>query len=328
MRQAFRLRRDSDGPGRIVLTLVTLLLVAAAWVALIVRAVSWDAQWLLVLASVVHYVLWLAPLGLLLAVLNRRLVTAGVAALATALVVVVQFPPTLADDAPTGTRVRVLQANLKVGGADPAALVRRVRDEKVELLATEELTDTAAVKLVAAGLATLLPYRYLRPLPDGGSGSGIWSRWPLSGQQDVPGFWLGTVRARVATPDGPITFLAVHLTPPWPFPQRRWLDEMPRLRALLREQPTDGPVIAAGDYNATVDHAQFRDLLGDGFSDAADDAGEGYLPSYPNDRWYGPVIGIDHVLLRDATGTSARTLELPGSDHRALLVDVAPRREG
>ncbi|GAB2458138.1 endonuclease/exonuclease/phosphatase family protein [Jatrophihabitans fulvus] len=236
------------------------------------------------------------------------------------------MPATVARTAPDGRTVTVLQANLKVGSADPQALVRTVREHRVDVLATEELTTAAARRLTAAGLARTLPYRYLRPLPDGGSGTGIWSRWPLSDERDLDGFYLGTVRATAATPDGPLSVVAVHLTPPWPFPVRRWLDEVPRLRALLREQPS-GPVIAPGDYNATTGHAQFRSLLADGYRDAIDDAGAGYLPSYPNDRWYGPVIGIDHVLVRGATGTSARTLELPASDHRALLVQVVIPRE-
>jgi endonuclease/exonuclease/phosphatase (EEP) superfamily protein YafD len=31
------------------------------------------------------------------------------------------------------------------------------------------------------------------------------------------------------------------------------------------------------------------------------------------------VITIDHVLTRDAAAPSVRTIDLPGSDHRALL---------
>jgi endonuclease/exonuclease/phosphatase (EEP) superfamily protein YafD len=78
-------------------------------------------------------------------------------------------------------------------------------------------------------------------------------------------------------------------------------------------------VVVAGDFNATVDHAQFRDLLDHGYSDAAEQSGAGYLPTYPNDRWYGPLIGIDHVLVRGMRAGSVDTYGLPGSDHRALL---------
>lgn len=321
-----RLRRPGDGRVQVLGSLIALLLLAAALLALLLYAVTWHVQVLLIAAALSHQLMWAAPVALVLALVVRRWTMAGIAALACVAVLLVQVPATVARTAPSGRTVTVLQANLKVGSADPAALVRIVRDNRVDLLATEELTDAAAKRLLAAGLGRVLPYRYLRSLPSGGSGTGVWSRWPLSQQQDLDGFYLGTVRATVDTPDGPVSLVGVHLTPPWPFPEQRWLDEQPRLRALLRNQPA-GPVIAPGDYNSTTGHAQFRQLLTDGYRDAIDDAGAGYLPSYPDDRWYGPVIGIDHVLVRDATGTAARTVELPGSDHRTLLVKVVITRE-
>jgi endonuclease/exonuclease/phosphatase (EEP) superfamily protein YafD len=113
------------------------------------------------------------------------------------------------------------------------------------------------------------------------------------------------------------------LVPPYPYESFVWRTEIARLHTLLDRLSSDGPVAVAGDFNATTDHAQFRALLDPGYRDAADEAGAGYLPTYPNDRWYGPVIGIDHVLIRGGlSATSAATLDLPGSDHRALLVGL------
>ncbi len=83
--------------------------------------------------------------------------------------------------------------------------------------------------------------------------------------------------------------------------------------------------MVAGDFNATVDHAQFRALLTDGYHDAAEQCGAGYLASYPADRWLPPLIAIDHLLTKHATATSAATVALPGSDHRGILVGVRPR---
>lgn len=82
-------------------------------------------------------------------------------------------------------------------------------------------------------------------------------------------------------------------------------------------------MLAAGDFNATTDHVQFRDLLEHGYGDPAAQAGAGYPARYPTDRWFGPLIAIDHVLTRRAVATSVSTVALPGSDHRGLLVQVA-----
>ena len=54
------------------------------------------------------------------------------------------------------------------------------------------------------------------------------------------------------------------------------------------------PLVVAGDFNATQDHRQFRDLLNsNGYHDAADDAGAGALPTFPADRSVGPIARID-----------------------------------
>lgn len=44
--------------------------------------------------------------------------------------------------------------------------------------------------------------------------------------------------------------------------------------------------------------------------------------SYPNRRWRPPMLGIDHVLVHNCVATSARTVVVPESDHRGLLVTV------
>ena len=83
-----------------------------------------------------------------------------------------------------------------------------------------------------------------------------------------------------------------------------------------------GAVIVGGDYNSTPDARQFRDLLTDGYRDAVEQAGAGFAPTFPSDIWYPPVITIDHVVIRRAAATSVRTVDVKGSDHRALLVTV------
>ena len=82
-------------------------------------------------------------------------------------------------------------------------------------------------------------------------------------------------------------------------------------------------MVVGGDFNATPDTAQFRDVLAAGYDDAADQAGAGLTRTYPSDRWFPPLIAIDHVLCRGAaTAVRASTVEIDGSDHRALLVHL------
>jgi endonuclease/exonuclease/phosphatase (EEP) superfamily protein YafD len=319
-----RLRRADDRWWHVLATLAAVLATTIAVVALCLHAFSTSWQFTILLAAVSHQLMWAAPIGLLVAITARRWATAVVASVACVLVGYLQIPAQLgATHAVEGRELIVLQANLKVGGADPDALTQLVRDHQVDILATEELTTAEEQGLIEAGLPALLPHRYTAPLADGGGGLGMWSRFPLSDTHNLPGYSAGVLTARVGVPGAELTFVALHLSPPFRQPIEVWRTEIADLRATLAGLPSGAPVIAAGDFNATVDHAQFRGLLTGGYHDAADDAGAGYLPTYPDDRWWGPLIGIDHVLTRGAAvARSADTFSVPNSDHRALLVDV------
>ncbi|MGH9271923.1 MAG: endonuclease/exonuclease/phosphatase family protein, partial [Ilumatobacteraceae bacterium] len=96
-----------------------------------------------------------------------------------------------------------------------------------------------------------------------------------------------------------------------------------RLADWLGTGDGDEPAIVAGDLNATFDHRQFRDLLDTGLRDAVEQAGAGYVPTYPVGRRFPPLISIDHILTRGRiTATDVETQELPGTDHRALLATL------
>jgi endonuclease/exonuclease/phosphatase (EEP) superfamily protein YafD len=291
-----------------------------------VRCFAWTQQALIVVAALTHQLLWAAPLAVLLFLLVRRWRAVGVAVFVLALAVVSQLPDYLAGNASSGaaTTLRVLQANLKVGGADATRVVAAVRDGHVDVAMTEELTSAERDRLLAAGLSELLPYRLDASLPDGGGGLAIWSRFPLTRTHNYPHFTLGVLSARLSFGGRAVTVVAVHLLPPWPDGDDEWLAETHRLQGRLDGLAQEGPpVVVAGDFNATTDNAQFRGLLGRRYSDGADSSGAGYLASYPTDRWFPPVIAIDHVLTSRAVCTSLTDVELPGSDHRALLAAVA-----
>jgi endonuclease/exonuclease/phosphatase family metal-dependent hydrolase len=89
----------------------------------------------------------------------------------------------------------------------------------------------------------------------------------------------------------------------------------------------DGPLrVILGDFNATLDHAAFRDLLDDGYVDAADATGDGLAPTWSG----GPLnlpITIDHVVLDARLGVRATSVHtIAGSDHRAVVAElVLPR---
>jgi endonuclease/exonuclease/phosphatase (EEP) superfamily protein YafD len=236
-----------------------------------------------------------------------------------------QAPLFTAASAPAhGRDVVVLTANLRLGGADPHALVALVESHHVDVLMLEELTDEELAALKSAGLDRQLPYSQVAPGRQA-SGTGLYSRYPISDAHNRPDFGFWFVTARVAVPGlaVPITAVALHMFGPYPSDQTaQWEKDMRHLPGVLEGLPRDAPVLVAGDFNATRDAVQFRRVLQGGYVDAADQAGAGFTPTYPSDRWYPPVIAIDHVLTRGAVARTVDSLELRGSDHRSLLVTV------
>jgi endonuclease/exonuclease/phosphatase (EEP) superfamily protein YafD len=78
----------------------------------------------------------------------------------------------------------------------------------------------------------------------------------------------------------------------------------------------------AGDLNATLDHAEFRDATA-GCTDAASDVGEGLTGTWPSSAPRLLGVQIDHVLT--AGGPRPREVEVvdvEGSDHRGVLARV------
>ena len=132
----------------------------------------------------------------------------------------------------------------------------------------QELTDDAEAGLQQAGLGDLLPYRVTQLVPYGTRGS-IYARYPLRGGPPAVPPSAARCTARLDLPSGQFVHLAcVHAAPPkppWsPGATARWRSQLSALPA-----PGDGPLILAGDFNATLDHAEFRRLLRRGYADAA-----------------------------------------------------------
>lgn len=289
---------------------------------------SRSASRLLVLAaSGAPYLMCGALAGALAFAVLRIWAGAGVAAVLAAAAVWTQLPLYVSDSGPAGgTELTVMQANLLFEGADPRALVEEVRAGQVSILTVNELTPAGLADLTRAGLDQLLPHRYVSPGRTA-TGTGIWSSYPLSDTVEFDGYVLNQLSATTTIPGaGPVTVYAFHPVPPI-YGTEVWSGELARLRAILDRAPADRPAIAGGDFNATFDHSQFRAMLSGRFHDAAEQSGAGHLVTYPTDKRYPPLVGIDHILLADGHATEVRTIPLPGADHRALLarIRLAPR---
>jgi endonuclease/exonuclease/phosphatase family metal-dependent hydrolase len=108
--------------------------------------------------------------------------------------------------------------------------------------------------------------------------------------------------------------------PPWrPEATARWRSQLAGL-----PPPGDCPQILAGDFNATLDHAQFRRLLRLGYVDAASQAGHGLdLTWGPEPHRRPALLAIDHVLAdRRCAILATSAHQVTGSDHWAFYAEL------
>ncbi|MFC9996062.1 endonuclease/exonuclease/phosphatase family protein [Nocardia sp. NPDC127526] len=283
-----------------------------------------SAELLVLAASMTPYLLIGALVGAVVFAGLRQWIGAGVAMLVLGLGIWTQAPLYVDRGSADGVAVTVMQANLLFDGADPRVLVDEVRERKITLLTVNELTPAAIEELGRAGLDQLLPHRYLSPGRTA-TGTGIWSSYPLSDTVEYDGYVLNQLSATATIPGaGPVTVYAFHPVPPV-YGTEVWNDELSRLQRILEQSPADRPAIAGGDFNATYDHAQFRRMLSGRFGDAAEQSGAGHLATYPTDKRFPPLVGIDHILVAQGRATAVETVPMPGADHRALVAEVRLR---
>ncbi|MFH8802347.1 endonuclease/exonuclease/phosphatase family protein [Streptomyces sp. NPDC017936] len=266
-----------------------------------------------------------AGLGLLLSLLSRW--WTGLVWGVTLLALLAWFiEPYGKDNEPVGApvaRLRVLASNVEFGRATDE-LIAAVRREKPDLVFVAEC-EHGCQAAVARELGGGYPHR--RAVPGGTSvGSVVLSRFPLTPTAGVPGR-MGMPGAVADVGGHPVRLQLAHPEPPLPRQVAVWKRELGRLRDFAGRHRDDGPLILAGDFNASQDHAAFRRILDTGLYDAARLAGSPREPSWPTRTTPAFGVQIDHVLVSEEFSASrARFLDLPGTDHRSLLVDVTLHR--
>ncbi|MEU7720211.1 endonuclease/exonuclease/phosphatase family protein [Streptomyces tibetensis] len=214
--------------------------------------------------------------------------------------------------------LRVLTSNVEFGQGT-GSLVAAVRREEPDVVFVEEC-DYACDALLKRDLAQDYPYR--RAVEGGGSeGSVILSRFPLRPTAGVPGT-MGMPGA-VADVDGHAVRLQLaHPMPPLPGQVDLWRRELGALREAAGADPGT-PLVLAGDFNASQDHAAFRRILDTGLRDASRLDGADRTATWPART--APAFGaqIDHVLVSEDFGASrTRTLDLADTDHRGVVTDL------
>lgn len=263
-----------------------------------------------------------AVFGAGIAVALRNWAAAAVSVLAAAVLLGSVLPRLVGSPEPvTGEQLRVLSVNVHLGKADVPTLMALIERRDPDLLSLQELTPHFATELDEAGLRETLPHAVLSVWPRA-SGGGLYSRFPLRRLPEALSFPFRMPRAEVKLRHGKVRVVDVH-----PFPPTS--DGMDAWRAGLESLPSTGAGAAwvlAGDFNATLDHAELRDVIRRGYRDAGEVLGDGLTTTWPYDGEWIPRITIDHVLADERIGVADYAVdEVTGTDHRAVFALLSVR---
>ncbi|NOL43505.1 endonuclease/exonuclease/phosphatase family protein [Kribbella sandramycini] len=216
----------------------------------------------------------------------------------------------------------IMVANVLGGGANAGAVAELIRQRKPDLVSLPEAqvdvreeiraqlqglqyagyTDqpTSAVESATSVLvsSTLGAVQVKRDLPT------------EFGHLLVTGGSLGEVR-----------LIAYHGFPPLPDAVPAWKHDLQQLRRWCAADP---PTVIAGDFNATLDHSDFRWAMASNCQSVAPEVGRGFVGTWPTDQ--PPLLRtqIDHVLAtRPIVPGSFAAYEVEGTDHLAVVVRIA-----
>ena len=216
-------------------------------------------------------------------------------------------------------RLVVMSANLREGEADGIDLVQRASDAGVDLLVVEEITAAELADMDRAGLGDLFPYRVGTP-NDAADGTMAFARTDLTNPVAI-----ATSHDGWSFEMGDLTVLAVHSYAPTT--PDAWRAD---LAVIADETRSTDPDLVVGDFNATADHEPMRELADAGYRDVGELANQGWQPTWPTSGVFDvlglPVAQIDHVLVGPrVAAVGMRTVQIAGSDHRAVIAEVAPK---
>lgn len=260
--------------------------------------------WLVVVVAVVAGSRWLLVGGALVAAAHLALL----------------LPAMTGEPAPppaSATALRVVTANVLFANEHLRELLDEVVAADADVVALQEVTP-AVVGALTDAFATY-PHREVMAL-DGARGGAVFSRVALRDVvvHEIEGMSLQAMTLDVG--DDEVRLWNVHTMAPNGPGRRRQrdvqIDGMSALRAT-----TALPLVAAGDYNATIWHPSLRELLDRDLDDAASRVGRGLATT-----WKGvPLLesGIDHVLVSPDLGVASVEMGTGrGSDHRPVVADL------
>ncbi|MFI5731700.1 endonuclease/exonuclease/phosphatase family protein [Kribbella sp. NPDC051587] len=257
-------------------------------------------------------------------------IAAGLVAALTLVGAGLTLPRVTSDPRTPAADTRVLTimvANVLGGGANAGAVAALIRERKPDLVSLPE----AQVDVREEIRAQLEDLKYVG-----------YTEQPTKAVESATSALvaptLGAVQVKQDLPTsfgnlmitggnlGELRLVAYHGYPPLPDDVPPWKHDLTQLRRWCAQDP---PTIVAGDFNATLDHSDFRWALASNCHSVGPSVGGGLKGTWPSDQ---PAIArtqIDHVLAtRTIEPLRFATYEIEGTDHLAVVATVAVPKAG
>ncbi|WP_159702830.1 endonuclease/exonuclease/phosphatase family protein [Arthrobacter sp. 18067] len=300
-------------------------------------------EWPLIVVQLLSFTPWMvvpAALAVILAALGRRLwaIITTAALLAVQLYWLFPLDTGHVQPLPPGTAsvsVKVMSLNTEYGEADPATIVRLVRDNGVQVLTLQEHTQSLEDRLLSEGLEEMLPNLVSEPNDDA-SGGAVYSAFPLEAAGLLPDtpFRMDVTRVQLADSGtgstATLSLTNVHALPPVDERIAQWRSDLTKV---ARQASRPGNQLLMGDYNSTFDHSEFRELLdsvpagatqgGSKLVDVGTASNGRFSATWPMEGPPLPGIVIDHMVTTPRISSSNYSVhQVPGSDHAAIMATL------
>jgi endonuclease/exonuclease/phosphatase (EEP) superfamily protein YafD len=220
--------------------------------------------------------------------------------------------------------LRLFSANVHYGNRDLGRIGREIGAAAPDLVALQEIDPDGAAGLQRSGVLARFPYA-VTELRNNPFGVGLWSRFPIADSQVQDVLGVAVIKATILVGSHRLQLYTVHTVAPLGDDRVRWQAQLRWIEEEIRHER--GPLVVAGDFNATRYHPSFRRLLSERLGDAHERRGRGWATTWPRDRWpLPPLMRLDHVLVSPDIGVrSVREGLGQGSDHRPIIVELVLR---
>lgn len=227
-------------------------------------------------------------------------------------------------------RLRVVVANVFVDNRTPDAAARQLVESGSDVIVIVESTPAFMALFDEHGGRGAYPHRVCDPDDTTDYAVTIASTHPLGPRSEI--CVRGCLRVAVAEVDVRGTNTLVvglnAMATVEPDGLETWREQMAVLADLVRT--LDGPLIIAGDLNATRFRPEMEQIYALGLHDAIDSLGKGLNPSFKISAsgllGIAPVVRLDHALHdEEVCSVRMRNLDACGSDHLPFEIEFAIR---